>query len=303
MHRNLKIAWLAIACLAVVSKADLIKESENVDTLANQQKIAAALKAEFGENVDTSFEGYDHFLSARDGTAEAGNAKAEDSEFAAQHAQALADDDEDYDAVPDGVDEAEYQKELNEKDAETSTSTIFVQRREAEAEAEADPIVMLTAAQKKRLGRMKPHFAKHADRISNDLRQLMKRFSEESDGLDEDVDVSLEGYDHELVRRESESIDNGANYWEESQEELKGYDHSSLPGSEDEEHVEYLKQWNPVVARDFKKLDQEEDDDDDDDNNHYAAPYDIQAGTTEKRALTRLQKLRKGVKVMIGYED
>lgn len=314
MHRNLKIAWLAIACLVVASSAEITKDSDQHHIAQSaEEKAAAAIKAEFGDNVDVSFEGYEGFLAKRDDGGEDGSvlgardgdedSNESDNDLAAQHAQALADDDEDYDALPDGVDEETYRKELEVKDAEDNT--IPVRRREAEAEAEPDPIVLLTAAQKKRLGRMRPHYVKHAERLADDLKQFMKRFADDPNGGDQEIDVSLEGYDHDLVRREFAGIDDGDNEWEEPQEELKGYDHSKLVEGEDglspEKHTQYLKQWNAVVARDFEEL--EEEDNDDHGNDRYVAPEDTEFGSTEKRGLTRLQKMRKGVKVLIGYEN
>lgn len=44
-----------------------------------------------------------------------------DVDMAAQHAEALADSDEDYDTRPDGISDAEYQADLDAKDAEDDT--------------------------------------------------------------------------------------------------------------------------------------------------------------------------------------
>lgn len=395
MHRNLTIAWLAIASLAVVSKADVAKETEELDATLDGydhhliarnalEGEAAAIKAEFGDDVDVSLEGYAHLLFAR-GEAEdveadlGGNvdvslegyddsilearsdaddenvdenelatqhaqaladvdedydqlpdgmdpaeyekelaakdaeddtipvarrdtddgADESDKDIAAQHAQALADDDEDYDTIPDGVDEADYLKDLDAKDAEDDS--IPVKRREADADADA--IFSPSAAERKRLGRMRPHYVNHEERMAADLKQFMKRYADESED-DAEVDISLEGYDHKLVRRQLVEDDEDQE-WEEPQEELKGYDHSKLLARENEdelspeEYDKYLKQWNSVVARDFEDLEDEEAEaeDSEDGNDRYAAPEDTEAGTAEKRGLPTLKTLRKGVKV------
>ncbi|CZT21055.1 uncharacterized protein RCC_06916 [Ramularia collo-cygni] len=297
MHCNIKIACFAVACLAVTSHADASRNTEEIGATEQQiyarnalEKDAAAIKAEFGEDVDTSLDGYDHLLLTR----EAGEVE-DDAEFAAQLAASLAEDDEEYDAVPDGVSEEEYQKELDEKDA--ADDTIPVERRDADAKLVLPKLVFSpSAAERKRLGRMKPHYVKHTERVSADLKQFMRRFADDPDGDDEEVDVSLEGYDHELVKREFADIDDGENDWEEPQEELKGYDHSKLEeGGElsPEDEAKYLKRWNPVVARDFEELE--------DDNDRYEAPEE-EAETIEKRGYTRLQKLRIGVKALLGHE-
>lgn len=52
---------------------------------------------------------------------EDGDIAETDANLAAEHATALADDDEDYDKQPDGVDDATYLAELAAKDAEDDT--------------------------------------------------------------------------------------------------------------------------------------------------------------------------------------
>lgn len=335
MHCNVKVAVLAVTCLAVTCNADATNENEDVSIASEDfdyhlyarnalEKDAAAIKAEFGDDVDTSLDGYEHLLFARDGD-DAGDiavsvegygeavlearddeegATQSDAEFAAALAKSLAEDDEDYDTIPDGVDEADYQKELDEKNAEDNS--IPVERREAEAKlslpanakylvpAVVSPVVSEsliiapTAAEKKRLGRMKPHYAQHTERVAADLKQFMRRFADDPESGDEEVDVSLEGYDHELVRREAAGIEDGDNDWEEPQEELKGYDHSQLANGGElspEDEAKYLKEWSEVVARDFDELEDEDEE------------------TVEKRGYTRLQKMRKGVKVLFGYGE
>lgn len=319
MHCTLKTVCFAVACLAVTSHADATNDQEEVDVTSEDfdyhlyarnalEQEAAAIKAEFGDDVDTTLEGYEHLLFARSevGANDEENSQS-DADFAAHLAKSLAEDDEDCDALPDGVEEADYQKELDQNNAEDNT--LPLDRRDAEAKLAAPLhkfVFAPTAAEKKRLGRMKPHYVKHEERVSADLKQFMRRFADDPEGDDGDVDVSLEGYDHELVRRESAGVDDGDNDWEEPEEQLKGYDHSKLLENADlspEEQAKYLKEWSEIEARDFDVL---EDEDEDGDNDRYVGPEDdedVDAEGVEKRGYTRLQKMRKGVKVLLGLDQ